>query len=354
MPEVHGVVGLVLYSGLLVHCMRQVVLIKATTPQSEQSALFLQLKLYFHAIFALNCFLEMLYSISLVVYNDIVQWGYSLHLVGLYCGILCFLLVIRLWNHVLFSQRLLRVSSEPYIAFLGVNLVSMLVDLTVYNMFGDSEMTRAVKVLAVLANIVYVLSLFLASCVLLWLGHDLKNKLTASPAGISATLRLLLRKINISLLLISACYGVRILGVGYITFLTVRDGHSPELGQRDYLLWVLFSLWIPFVGTSLLFLHVMHHKPTMSVNSTLLASSSVTTSSSTSAAVSSHSSDDSAAPATRFMSLSVDEGYLDMRPLVDSLRLDQPPISPAMHALARNRMDFFSSDSAVTSPDDDI
>jgi hypothetical protein len=47
-----------------------------------------------------------------------VRCGYSLHLVGLYCNIVTFLLAIRRWNHVLASMRLLPVHNRPYGGFL--------------------------------------------------------------------------------------------------------------------------------------------------------------------------------------------------------------------------------------------
>ena len=49
-------------------------------------------------------------------------------LVGLYCNIVTFLLVIRLWNHVLASMRLLPVHNRPYGGFLAVNFLSLVTD----------------------------------------------------------------------------------------------------------------------------------------------------------------------------------------------------------------------------------
>lgn len=351
MPDIHGVVGVILFTGLLVHSVRQIFLINKSTPHcvSDQSALFLQLKLYFHVVFALNSILEILFNFSLILYNgENVRWGYSLHLVGLYCGILSFLLVIRLWNHVLFSQRLLPVRSHMYVIFLAVIFVSLVVDLSVYNIYGENDLNKAAKTLAIISNIVYVSSLFVASCVLLWFGYDLKNKLTSSPAGISDILRALLRKINISLLLLALCYGARIMGVGYIILMTIKEGHSPNFRQRDYVLWVLLSFWIPSLGTGLLFLHIMHHRPSPH-STTILASQS----SSAPASVGISSAVDStASTSSRLMSLSVEEGLLGRRPLAESSRFDGNDFAP--QNLARNRMDFFSSDSALSSSDDYI
>lgn len=351
MPDIHGVVGCTLFSILLLHCVRQVVLLKSAPFDSEQSHLFLQLKLYFHAVFALSCLLEVLFSASLLLPDGKdAKWGYSLHMVGLYCGIISFLLVIRLWNHVLFSQRLLRVRSLPYVIFLLINFVSLLVDLVVFNMYGESE--SSATVLAIIANIIYVLSLFVVSCVLLWFGYDLKKKLTAAPAGISDVLQALLRKINISLLLISLCYGVRIFGVGYVTAVTVRDGQSPKLGQRAYLLWILGSFWIPFLGTGLLFLHIMHYRPRTTPTA---ASSAITSSSAVSAVSSSAPLPPVESPTfftSRVMSLSIDNELMD--PLAVSLfanydaQNDHTHIqmsSPELESRAHNRMEFFSSDS---------
>jgi hypothetical protein len=108
-----------------------------------------------------------------------------------------------------------------------------------------------------------VVSLFVACCVLLCYGLDLKSKLVESSADISdivlRKINTLLRKITLSLLLFLLCYGICICGVVYITLFRVTRGHSQA--PSTYLLWVLVLFWIPTLGTGLIFLHIMHFWP---------------------------------------------------------------------------------------------
>ena len=346
-PNTHGLVGVLLFGCLLLHCLHQTHLLHMVP--SEKLTLFLHIKKYFHWCFALNCVLEIIFSISLLVYDgEYVRWGYSCHLVGLYCNIAAFLLVIRLWNHVLAGQRLLPVRNRYYVLFLAVNLISTMTDLVVYCIYGEGDMTKVATVIAVTANVVYVLSLFVASCVLLFYGLDLKSKLSESSTGITESLRSLLWRINLSLLLFALCYGIRILGVAYITLVKV------ELDHTGLLLWVLVSFWIPTLGTGVIFLYIMHHHasyrsparrrgtdtdtdtntdPDIDVH---LALSSATSTSSPTASL-----------AARIMILSVDRGGDSDRDREGNSNgqeyaADDNPLRQ------NNRMYFYSSDSVVS------
>ena len=221
------------------------------------------------------CFVEIIFGISLLLYNGkYTKWGYCFHLFGLFLNLTSFLLVIRLWNHVLASQRLLPVYNTQYIVFLLINFISLIFDIVIYCIYGENEMNLFGNIVVTITNSIYILSLFITSCVLLWYGNDLKKKLTATTrirtttrtksttrSGYKNPLKSLLIRINISLLMFIICYGIRIIGLTIVTIVSLKNGHSVNLDPVRFILWIIFFFWIPTICPGVIFLYVMRYHP---------------------------------------------------------------------------------------------
>lgn len=284
--RVVGVVGLIMFTSLFVHCLSQV----RTFLKEEvhKTKIYEKIKLRFHIVFACNALLEWVAALSQSLGYEYSRWGYIAHLLGLFANLVLFVTVIFMWNHVLASQNLIQVKWKYYAAFLGINFISTLLEVGTYGYYGDTdEFTTLQDVVNFSANILYVLSLFVSTIMILVVADRMKRKLTPESSGNSSSnsssssssggasdtatrqssttsskasaraTHKLLHKINMCLLLCLLSYSVRIYFIGRLTVVWMLTGVEPGFDQFSQLWWTVLTFWLPTLAPGILFLYVM-------------------------------------------------------------------------------------------------
>ena len=256
--QVVGIAGMVMFLMVLLHCCFQ--LVYFLRAKEFKNRTYESIKLRFHVVFGISASLESIYSLSLYTADDITEWGYTCHLIGLYLNLLAFLLVIYLWNHVLASQNLLRVRMRFYYAFMVSNLISVVVEVSLSLYYHEND--GSIKSIdSIAANILYILSLLVTCLMLLVAGNRIKNKL--NPDGDNRknrSMRNLLRKINVCLIVFIASYSLKIYFVSRWTIVWIITGEEPGFTQFSDFSWYLLTYWIPTLAPGIIFLYIMRYR----------------------------------------------------------------------------------------------
>lgn len=58
-------------------------------------------KIIFHIVYSMYTLFELLYSVSMIVHQEIVIWGYTLHVIALFLNLGLFLMLINVWGILL-------------------------------------------------------------------------------------------------------------------------------------------------------------------------------------------------------------------------------------------------------------
>ena len=277
-----GLVGMVMFSFILIHCIAQIYKFKVISDvhicrqDFNGNRMYENTKLRFHVVFSLNALFECVSALSQFFNAGYSRWGYISHLLGLYMNLVAFIMVIFMWNHVLASHNLIQVNGKFYMTFLGVNFVSTLLEVAIFAYYGDVEEYSTIQIIAgFAANILYVISLFVTTLLLLVLAHNMKNKLKphdSSSRSSSQTNRLsdrqnsqsiqsLLRKINMCLIIFLCSYSLRIYFIGRFTVTWMLTGEEPLFTQYSDFMWALMTYWIPTLAPGVISLYIMRYRP---------------------------------------------------------------------------------------------
>lgn len=273
-----GLVGLSMFSLICIHCAVQIYKFKFISSVQifkidlNGNRIYENIKLRFHMIFGMNALFECVSAISQCLNVEYSRWGYICHLLGLYMNLIAYLMVIFMWNHVLACQNLIQVNWKFYILFLSINGLSTIVEVAIFAYYGDVDEYTTVQILdGFAANILYVVSLFVTTLLLLVIANKMKNKLKpqesnsltsrSSGGNNPQSIRRLLHKINICLIIFLCSYSLRIYFISRFTVTWMLTGHEPEFAQYSMFMWALMTYWIPTLAPGLIFLYIMRFRP---------------------------------------------------------------------------------------------
>jgi len=224
-------------------------------------------KLLFHGIFACFSLFEGLYSFSIIIYQGYTTWGFSLHMLALFCNLLSFTTVLGMWSKALSTNELVQKERVIGVCFVGINTLSTLVDLIVLGVGGFySELYAKVEIYT---TMLYVLSLFILSGGLLVYGCRLRMKLSqplSLPLQSAEEMLLrekaiaLLNRITVVLATCTVCYTVRAVFLLMLvaSHITNGDGrHADAVNSIPLLLWFVVTSWIPTIIPGLFFMYIM-------------------------------------------------------------------------------------------------
>lgn len=83
-----GLVGLILHAIVAAYCIFPICLYIKHLQLETSNTILTQNKLAFHILILLGTLLELVYYISMYLTGEYSMWGYSCHIIGVFCGIL--------------------------------------------------------------------------------------------------------------------------------------------------------------------------------------------------------------------------------------------------------------------------
>lgn len=148
-------------------------LLVAALGYNDKSHRFFLHKLIFHAVYSLYTMLELLYAVSLIIYEEIVVWGYTLHVVALFLNLGLFLMLIHVWGIILQDVQKTRAAAMALILINFAAIIWAIADMHHTQDMADFLDSSAYLTL-VCANAFAKFSL----CILIIMyGHDLQETL---------------------------------------------------------------------------------------------------------------------------------------------------------------------------------
>jgi len=206
------------------------------------------MKMMFHFCMTLYALFETLYCGSLMLHNGYALWGYSSHLVALFCYVYAFLTVIYLWGNTMAFGNRFEYPRRAGLVIVYTNLLITIITIACLFASGSySNFQDKFSYINLLLILVHSISLMLLACGMLWYGIRLQQKLgrtsiKASP-GRNRKIDILLR-INAVLLVCNVCFFLRILALGLLCSDIILGNNITD--RKIYLLgWFLISNWIP-------------------------------------------------------------------------------------------------------------
>mmetsp|Transcript_2664 Transcript_2664/g.3994 ORF Transcript_2664/g.3994 Transcript_2664/m.3994 type:complete len:345 (-) Transcript_2664:79-1113(-) len=217
------------------------------------------LKIIFHISMNVFALFELVYSISILVYNDYTLWGYAFHVLALYFFVVSYSTVIYLWGQTIGKRH--DYARRAGVFVLLMNLLASILAicyLCISEDFNDYDDNHTVITLILI--VVFSVSMLLLTCGMLWYGIRLQQKLNSGSITDKAEQQrkmAIIVRINAVLIICNVCFFLRLFALGSLSYGKMTHQSTTFFGIFG---WFAFSSWIPTLVPGATLLVIMRVK----------------------------------------------------------------------------------------------